>query len=310
MDTADVAWIESRLAERGETLVQTPMAHRIQPWSVVHRCETDHGTRWFKRVLSVARHEPALSALLAGRFPGTSAPCLAHDTVGRRVLLGDIGFPLRERLPEAEPLWAEGLAIHARQQRALVDATNEWDRLQVPDRRSPAIARALRSLVAPDSRSFDGVWHPVLPPDLIERSLRIADRLERPTGLPDTLVHHDLHDANLFVEGATVRVADWGECGIGHPWAVLTVALRAACHRWQTSRDDPRVARLRDTYLDCWSGDYDPGDRERLLRDADLRGRVSRALDWFAILGSVSADERADDEAAVAGWLEEAAMSI
>ncbi|MFM7320981.1 MAG: hypothetical protein ACKO5K_05585, partial [Armatimonadota bacterium] len=105
IDAETVAWITARLHERDETLLAPPVVHRIQPWSIVLRCHTDRGTRWCKKVLPVAGHEPALSALLASRFPGTVAPCLAHDTSGRHVLLGHIGDPLRERLPEAEPLW-------------------------------------------------------------------------------------------------------------------------------------------------------------------------------------------------------------
>ncbi|MFM7321545.1 MAG: phosphotransferase, partial [Armatimonadota bacterium] len=203
----------------------------------------------------------------------------------------------------------DGLATHAHQQIALTPDAPALVDVGVPDRRPTALAHALRALIGLASVDIDPtLWQPEISPPLRESLRAIADALEEVLpGPADTLVHHDLHDANLFVEGATVRVADWGECGIGHPWSVLTVALRAACHRWRTHQGDPRVVRLRDAYLLPWEGATDPGLRGRLLHDADLRGRVSRAFDWLAILRSVTDEERRADSDAVVGWLEEAA---
>jgi hypothetical protein len=56
--------------------------------------------------------------------------------------------------------------------------------------------------------------------DLPERLARVAE-----CGLPDTLVHGDLHPGN--VRGATDRlvVLDWGDSRVGHPaFDILTLA--------------------------------------------------------------------------------------
>jgi aminoglycoside phosphotransferase (APT) family kinase protein len=74
-------------------------------------------------------------------------------------------------------------------------------------------------------------------------------------GLPDTLVHGDLHPGNVRTDDAgTLTIMDWGDCTIGHPALdILRLTgdlddpeplLRAWAHRWRQSVPgcDPRRA--------------------------------------------------------------------
>lgn len=52
-----------------------------------------------------------------------------------------------------------------------------------------------------------------------------------PGGVPPTLQHDDLHDANVFVSGNRHRFFDWGDASVAHPFISLRVArhLREQC---------------------------------------------------------------------------------
>jgi Ser/Thr protein kinase RdoA (MazF antagonist) len=87
----------------------------------------------------------------------------------------------------------------------------------VPDRRSPGpwLASVARSFGDPSDESLRH-----LADGLAARLARVAA-----CGLPDTLVHGDLHGGNVIgaPKGARV-ILDWGDCVIGHPaFDILTL---------------------------------------------------------------------------------------
>ena len=42
-------------------------------------------------------------------------------------------------------------------------------------------------------------------------------------GVPETVQHDDLHQNNLYAAGGRLRVLDWGDSSISHPFASLVV---------------------------------------------------------------------------------------
>jgi aminoglycoside phosphotransferase (APT) family kinase protein len=64
--------------------------------------------------------------------------------------------------------------------------------------------------------------------------------------------HDDLHLANLYARDGRLRVLDWGDSSISHPFASLVVTFRFLEEINQLAPTDPWFDRLRDAYLEPW----------------------------------------------------------
>jgi hypothetical protein len=71
-------------------------------------------------------------------------------------------------------------------------------------------------------------------------------------GLPETVQHDDLHMNNLYREHGRLRVLDWGDASVSHPFFSLVVTFRFLEETNRLAPTDPWFARLRDTYLEPW----------------------------------------------------------
>ena len=101
----------------------------------------------------------------------------------------------------------------------------------------------------------------------------LCDELEA-LGIPDTLVHGDLHHGNMLVSGERTAVIDWSDAAIGHPFLDLAPALWIG--------EEHRDA-LADAYLEGWS---EFGTKDELLRAAaigEALGCVYQAISYRAI---------------------------
>jgi aminoglycoside phosphotransferase (APT) family kinase protein len=70
--------------------------------------------------------------------------------------------------------------------------------------------------------------------------------------LPETVQHDDLHMANVYAHGERLRLLDWGDASISHPFASLVVTFRFLEEITKLPPADPWFARLRDAYLEPW----------------------------------------------------------
>jgi hypothetical protein len=72
----------------------------------------------------------------------------------------------------------------------------------------------------------------------------------------DTLQHDDLHVNGVWIKGDAMRVMDWGDASIGHPFFSLYVTFRflEMADYGNLPPGDPWFARLRDAYLEPWGG--------------------------------------------------------
>ena len=107
--------------------------------------------------------------------------------------------------------------------------------------------------------------------------------------VPETIQHDDLHHANLYARGEHLRVLDWGDASIGHPFASLVVTFRFLEERTALAPDDPWFARLRDAYLEPWG---------RGLEDefalAMRVGGAAHAIAWLRQRDHLPEEERAE----------------
>jgi hypothetical protein len=94
-------------------------------------------------------------------------------------------------------------------------------------------------------------------------------------GIPETIQHDDLHAANVYAHAEGLRVLDWGDSSISHPFASLVVTFRFLEDTNRLAPDDPWFRRLRDAYLEPW------GNEAASAFDLAIRlGAVAHACAW------------------------------
>jgi hypothetical protein len=236
-------WIRSHVEPVGAVEV----THE-RPWSTVLRVPLADGVAWFKACAPVQAFEPRLSAELYARWPDRVAEVLAHDEERAWLLLSDAGTPIRERgnPPEA---WLVVLPLYAELQRGEAPHADEHLAHHVPDLR-----------VATLPARYEDVFRHDLPieGDEIARLRRFAPRFAElcgelaGRGIPETIQHDDLHYANVYTQGERLRLLDWGDSSISHPFASLVVTFRFLEEQNGLPPGDPWFQRLRDAYLEPW----------------------------------------------------------
>ncbi|WP_229399231.1 phosphotransferase [Micromonospora okii] len=301
-------WVAGHLAHAGRRITG-PVEPRVRPWSLVWRVPTDAGPYWFKANSAGTRYEPALLGALARIAPGRVPDPLAVDAARGWALLPDGGKTLREAFAGGRDLavWERVLTGYAALQLAAAPRAGELLALGVPDHRPEALPGRLAELLddreavrldAPGGLSAG--THERLRdflPEFAERCGRLAS-----FGVPASVQHDDLHDGNVLA--ADHRLFDWGDASVAHPFGTLLVTLNSVADSFGLPAGDPALARLRDAYLDAWTGRHDPADLREAAGLAITVTKVSRALAWRRAL-STPDPAREEYVAAVPGWLAE-----
>ena len=236
-------WIRSHLDPVGAIEVE-----HERPWATVLRVPVADGVAWFKACSPVQAFEPRLTAKLSERWQGRVADVIAHDEERAWLLLADAGTPLETEgnPPEA---WHTVLPAYAELQRG--EAAHAADHLAhgVPDLRAAAIPARYDDLLQRDLP---------LDEDEVRRLHAFAPRLAEACeelagcGIPHSIQHDDLHHANVYRRDGLLRVLDWGDSSIAHPFASLYVTFRFLEEINGLPPSDPWFGRLRDAYLEPW----------------------------------------------------------
>ncbi|MGC4894669.1 aminoglycoside phosphotransferase family protein [Micromonospora sp. DT31] len=196
-----VAWATGELRRLGRTVTAVAQ-QRTWNLSAIWRLDTTHGAAWLKQLPAFARHEPTVLRWLA--LPG--APVLLAVGAQGRMLLEDVPGADRYGAPEAER--AAVAAAHHQVQRRACAAVDELLAAGVPDLRGTTLARWIRGRLA----GYDVSAAADLLAGLDDRLGRVRD-----CGLPDTLVHGDLHPGNVRGDDGRRVVIDWADAFVGHP---------------------------------------------------------------------------------------------
>jgi hypothetical protein len=264
-----VRWVAAQV-----DVVREPELVRQWPLSSVLRFETPDGPLFLKAVFPLFHHEPAVTAALAREHRGAVPEVVTIDAergwLLMRELRGELVFGCDRRW------WEEQLRVVARLQRAWVGRTDELRALGAP-------SRPLEQLAAEE---------PAVEP--------LCARLAA-LGVPDTLVHGDLHPWNAVVDGERVVVFDWSDAAIAHPFLDLAPFLERA--------DEADREALVAAYLEPWADVADAA----ALRDAaavgEALGGVYQVLTYRAIAAAFEPDSRElfGIDAAEGEWRERAA---
>ena len=123
------------------------------------------------------------------------------------------------------------------------------------------------------------------------------------SGIPTTVNHDDLHSSNVCVGPSGARIIDWGDTGLSHPFTTMLATLNSIAWHSGLARDDARVLRMRDAYLEPFSGFADRADLHRWVALARRVGCVGKAVSYAqAFVGAPPAAE-AEEDWPVRGWL-------
>ncbi|MGV9342524.1 aminoglycoside phosphotransferase family protein [Streptomyces sp. NPDC003688] len=290
-----LGWIGERLAGHGLRASGAPSA-RVRPWSVLVRVPVDEdagsglgegGTVWFKANPPASRFEAPLTAALAEWVPGRVLRPLAVDAARGWSLLPH-GGPLFRTVLETEAVeprvWEDLLQQYATTQRALVPHADAIERLGV---------RRIGTLELPES--FDELLDASEPLEPSERARLTALRPRlvdwcaelAALGIPDSLDHADLHEGQVFrPEPGRYTFFDWGDAVVSHPFNSLRVPGRQAEQRYGTGV----LPRLRDAYLEPWTGDgHTAAELRRAARIAWRLGVLGRVRSWAGVFPTASA---------------------
>jgi hypothetical protein len=281
MDLAEAEdWIRAHMEPVGP--IET---EHERPWATVLRVPLADGVAWFKACAPVQAFEPRLTAELCARYPDRVAEVLAHDEERAWLLLADAGTPISAfgNPPEA---WLVALPLYAELQRG--EAAHMHDHLAhgVPDLR-----------VATLPARYDDLLQRELPLEREEidrlrafapRFAELCDELAA-HDVPETVQHDDLHMANVYAQDEHLRLLDWGDSSISHPFVSLVVTFRFLEEVTKLPPGDPWFGRLRDAYLEPWGRGF-----EAVFALAMRVGTVAHAIAWLRQRDHLLAKERAE----------------
>ncbi|HVK27063.1 MAG TPA: phosphotransferase [Nocardioides sp.] len=288
----------------GEPVTLEPVGR--QPWSAVWRAHARSGTSYLKQNCPGQAHEARLVADLARLAPHQLVPVLAADPERDLLLTRDLGPTLQElgRASDVET-WCRVVAESAALQRRVASVGFDPG-LTVMDPSDAAtyVADAVGRLAA------------LAPGDPRRLAPEVAHRLERllPTvdrwsdqvedlDLPLTLVHNDLHAANVVPHDGTLRFFDFGDAVVGDPLGNLLVPLYVAQGELHATQDDPRLWRIADAGLEAWS-DLAPIAALRAALPAALQlARLARVESWRRCVATMTRAEQAEWGYVPARWL-------
>jgi Phosphotransferase enzyme family len=227
-------WIDATLASAGRRRTGSSVVTRMWSLSAIVRVATDSGTVYFKATGGGFDAEPAVTALLAERY-GRLMPTVlgtvsgaAGDAGGARrawMLLEELSGVQQDRAPGAAVALAPAFADLQAQ---TADDLAELRAAGCPDRTMPSLLDGLAMLLR-DSTELGRLtakeWTAAR-----SAAPRMAELVRRlwACGLPATLTHGDLHLGNVAYDGHRVRVFDWTDAAVSHPFLDAVLLARSA----------------------------------------------------------------------------------
>jgi aminoglycoside phosphotransferase (APT) family kinase protein len=266
---------------------RTGPARQVKTWNLssVLTLPTADGTVWCKSVPAPLAHEGRLLGTLAELVPGLAPLPLgiwAEPGGAATVLLGDA---------PGEPLWEaptpllERLAVRwVDAQAATASHLDELASAGVPDRRAEPLLAVVRDLAArpdvgADLSDAEAAGLDRLVDDLPARLAELAA-----CGLPDTLVHGDLHPGNWVGDRERQVLIDWGDSVLGSPAFDAHTLL-------QRVPPESRPA-VTAAWQGAWSRHVPDADPVRALELAEVVAALRGAAVYRGFLDAIERTER------------------
>lgn len=311
------AWIHDHLAAANIHPTGAVELLHQRPWSSFARITTGHGIVYFKAPAPAFTYEAAVTQALAGWRPDCTVPLLAVDLDQGWMLSLDAGVTLRTASPSADQVedWVRILPFYVDLQIEMAARVPELLALGMPDRRLAILPTLYTNLLASTADLRVG-QDAGLTPDEYQRLLDLRPEVAAlcaqlaSYGLPATLTHEEVHDANVLVSGNHCIFTDWSDASVAHPFFTILVTLRAAAHRLKLAEDGPAMLRVRDAYLEPWTRFTTRSEISSAFTLAYRLAMINRALSWQQGLSNAPEKEKAPYADSVPGWLQDFLISF
>jgi hypothetical protein len=210
------------------------------------------------------------------------------------MLLPDLGSPLADEPDIA--LWTEALQGHARLQRSYADKADRLLKFCCVDRRLAVLDAELDRLLGPNPAT--DLLDPAERARLPRRGEQLREAIIELTaiGVPETLVHGDLHPRNVAVRDGQVLAFDWTDGAVSHPFLDLVTFVE---ERSPLSMD----LRVRDAYLAEWEDYASPAELRRALDLANEVGALHQVMTQLHLPGYLDGPSRDSIYRAAVWWL-------
>ena len=278
------AWVDAALRAHGRRRTGPLRQRKTWNLSVVVTAPTDGGDVWFKATPPFLADEGGVIRRVAGADPDLVPVLLAHDP-GRRAILmdhvaGQDQFGLTDEAV-AEAMVRRWVAVQA----ALVDDVEHALSLGGRDLRAVSLPAEAEDLVGrPEVRAA------LTAEELTALETLVADLPRRlddiaACGLPDTVLHGDMHPGNWRRDGDRLTLLDWGDVGVGNPM----VDQRAFVERLA----DPALReRISGLWAALWAELVPGGEPARAAYLLGPVAQLAAATSYQRFLDHIEATER------------------
>jgi hypothetical protein len=279
-----VTWIESELSRLDYSLVGPVTPLNSWALSCVLRAPTTRGDVYFKAAIEspLFVNEPVILTELATLFPGHIPQPLSIDAARRWMLLGDFGQPVGDAPTIAAQV--EMVRLFARIQLTAVHHRPHLLAIGCLDRRLGRLATQIEALIN-DTAALKG-----LSGAEVEQLQQSAPRLQAMCqalagyGIPETLIHGDLHLGNVASQDGRMLFFDWTDAAISHPFLDMIAIFSPA----NETDQDP----LRDAYLAHWSAYGSPAQLQEAWQLAERLSALYQAISYQHILAGLEESSR------------------
>ncbi|MGM1029114.1 MAG: phosphotransferase family protein [Actinomycetota bacterium] len=267
------AWIDAALAPLGRRRTGPVEPFRLWSLSAVVRVPTDDGVLWCKAPHAHFRTEARIHAAVARRFPDLVPQLVAVEA--------DEGWVLMQPMVGAEEAeQAPGTALEvgrrwAATQLASIDLVPELLAAGLERRDADATIEAFERLLE-DSAELLLLSAEELA--AVREAAPQALELTREcwaAGIPEALAHGDLHLGNVAWDGETLRIFDWTDGCVSHPF------LDAA--HLSSFAEPAEAAAAEAAYASVWSAALPDADVARALTLAPLADLVFQSVTFERI---------------------------
>lgn len=303
------AWIDAQLSTHGLYALSPVEIVRLRPWSALAQVSTNNGIAYFKAP-APPYYEVGLTQALSIWRPDCTVQLLGVDLDRGWLLSADAGPTLDDASPSTDQLahWPKLLSLCVELQLEMAAHVPELLAMGVFDRRLAQFPRLYNELMDGHENLRIGLEPGVTLAEYTRlRELRpwVADACAQlaSVGLPETLVHEEVHSSNVLLNGDRFIFIDWSEAIVGHPFFMLLVTIRATSARLELAEDGSEMIRLRDAYLEPWTKFATRKTLSDAFALANHLSMANRALSWHHSTGALSQRHKAAYADSIPNWL-------
>jgi hypothetical protein len=295
------AWMEAQLRRAGIAIAEPPRLVYQGPLGSVLRAASDGRATFLKCAPPAFPHEATVTHALWRRTPEAVPAVIAVEPNENWLLMHDYEGRLVDAGPERA--WPDALVAFGALQRSWIPWTRDiaaaGGQIRPLDQLASAIPQMLD--LAGFGHRLDDITREAwlaATPGLVEACGELID-----IGVPDTLIHGDLHPGNVVVTPTGHITVDWSDAAVGNPFVDLaTFVVR--------TKDRDLRRRLAAAYVQSWDGVTRDALPDNVADLAMVVGSVYQVATYLALLPAMDPPDRALFEGADLSWAKRALEAL